>query len=94
MFIASTVLKFLREAQLINRKKHRRLFRDSVFYPRVVGLKGANLSGAFLDKVSLISTSEKELVSLEGAILRKASITEADLCRADLRDVDFRKADL
>jgi uncharacterized protein YjbI with pentapeptide repeats len=91
------VLQFLREARLINREsQHRkgRMFRGRGFYPCIVGLGGADLSDANLEKFRLISTSGEEPVSLEGAILRKANLREADLRLADLRGVDLRGADL
>jgi uncharacterized protein YjbI with pentapeptide repeats len=87
-----TVLLFLREARLINRKS--RVRKSRVIYPRVVGLRGADLSGANLREVRVISTDRKEPVSLEGAYLGGADLEGADLEGADLTDADLTKANL
>jgi hypothetical protein len=97
-----TVLQFLREARLINREcKPRKscLFKRRVFYPRIIGLDGADLSEVHLRRARLISTSGEEHVSLKEAILREANLIEADLRGADLtaaklRDASLRDADL
>jgi hypothetical protein len=92
-----TVLLFLREARLINSQQYAREGR--VIYPRVVGLRGADLSNAHLRGAQLVSTDGKETVSLEGADLRGADLRYAllggaDLKGADLRGTDLRHADL
>ena len=81
-----TVLQFLREARLINREctpRKSRLFKGRVFYPRIIGLDGADLSKAHLRRAKLISTSGEEHVSLKEAILREANLIEANLRGAD-----------
>jgi uncharacterized protein YjbI with pentapeptide repeats len=87
-----TVLLFLREARLINTQWHIREGRT--IYPRIVGLRNADLSNAHLRAIQLISTDRQEAVSLEGAILRGADLRGADLERADLRGTDLSGADL
>jgi hypothetical protein len=87
-----TVLLFLREARLINRQRHVRDGRK--IYPRIVGLRNADLSNARLRGIQLISTDRKEAVSLEGAILRGADLRGADLECADMRGADLRSADM
>ena len=87
-----TVLLFLREARLINRQWHVRDGRQ--IYPRIVGLRNADLSGAHLRGARLVSTDGKEAVSLEGADLRGADLRRAHLRGADLRGADLRGADL
>jgi uncharacterized protein YjbI with pentapeptide repeats len=67
---------------------------DVRVYPRVVGLRNADLSNARLRGIQLISTDRKEVVSLEGAILRGADLRCADLEGADMRGADLRSADL
>jgi hypothetical protein len=92
-----TVLQFLREARLINREctpRKSRLFKGRVFYPRIIGLDGADLSKAHLRRAKLINTSGEEHVSLKEAILREANLIEANLRGADLRGADLRSADL
>jgi Pentapeptide repeats (8 copies) len=90
-----TVLQFLREARLINREctpRKSRLFKGRVFYPRIIGLDGADLSKAHLRRAKLISTSGEEHVSLKEAILREANLIEANLRGADLRSANLRGA--
>jgi hypothetical protein len=60
-----TVLLFLREARLINSIP---LCREGrlVAYPRLVGLKDADLKNAHLREARLISENRREAVSLEG----------------------------
>jgi len=92
-----TVLQFLREARLINRESYPRkggLFKGGVFYPRIIGLDGADLSKADLRKARLVSTSGEEHVSLKEAILKGANLTEADLRGADLSGADLTEANL
>ena len=92
-----TVLQFLREARLINREcKPRKscLFNRRVFYPRIIGLDGADLSEVHLRRARLISTSGEEHVSLKEAILSEANLIEADLRGADLRGADLTAAKL
>jgi len=92
-----TVLQFLREARLINREcKPRKscLFKRRVFYPRIIGLDGADLSEVHLRRARLISTSGEEHVSLKEAILSEANLIEADLRGADLTAAKLRGADL
>jgi Pentapeptide repeats (8 copies) len=87
-----TVLLFLREARLINKRWRVREGRQ--IYPGIVGLRNADLSNARLRSVQLISTDRKEPVSLQGAILRRADLRCADLEGADLRGADMRSADM
>jgi hypothetical protein len=87
-----TVLLFLREARLINRQWHIRDGRK--IYPRIVGLRNADLNNARLRGIQLISTDREEAVSLEGAILRGADLRWADLEGADMRGADLRSADM
>ena len=87
-----TVLLFLREARLIN--KRWRVRKGRQLYPCIVGLRNADLSNARLRSIQLISTDRKEPVSLEGAILRRADLRCADLEGADLRGADLRGADM
>lgn len=88
----STILLFLREARLINKQQYTREGRVS--YPRVVGLRGADLSGAHLRCAQLVSTDGKEAISLEDADLRGADLRRANLMGADLGGTDLRGADL
>ena len=88
----STVLLFLREARLINKRQYAREGR--VIYPRVVGLRRADLSGAHLRGAQLVSTDGKEAVSLEDADLRGADLRYADLRGADLRKTEGLDEDL
>jgi hypothetical protein len=87
-----TVLLFLREARLISKQQYVREGR--VIYPRLVGLRGADLSKARLRGAQLVSTDRKEAISLEEAMLRGADLRDADLRGADLRGADLRGADL
>jgi hypothetical protein len=87
-----TVLLFLREARLINKQSHVRDGRK--IYPRIVGLRNADLSGAHLRDAQLRSSDGKEAISLEGADLRGADLRNAVLRGADLRGADLRGADL
>jgi multisubunit Na+/H+ antiporter MnhF subunit len=87
-----TVLLFLREARLINRKWHVR--EGQRIYPCIIRLRNADLSDAHLRGLQLISTDQKKPASLEGVILRGADLRYADLEHADLRGADLRSADL
>lgn len=87
-----TVLLFLREARLINKRWRVREGRQ--IYPCIIGLRNADLSNARLRSIQLISTDRKEAVSLEGAILRRADLRCADLEGADLRGADLSSADM
>jgi hypothetical protein len=87
-----TVLLFLREERLINRQWHVRDGRK--IYPRIVGMRDADLSNARLRGIQLISTDRKEAVSPEGAILRGADLRCADLECADMRGADMGSADM
>jgi uncharacterized protein YjbI with pentapeptide repeats len=87
-----TVLLFLREARLINRQWRVRDGRKN--YPRIVGLRNADLSGARLRNAQLLSSDGKEAISLEGADLRGTDLRGAVLRGADLRGADLRGADL
>jgi hypothetical protein len=92
-----TVLQFLREARLINREctpRKSRSYKRRVFYSRIIGLDGADLSEVHLPRARLISTSGDEHVSLKEAILREANLIEADLRGADLRGADLTAAKL
>lgn len=86
------VLMFLREARLINRQWHVRDGRK--IYPRIVGLRNADLSGAHLRDAQLLSSDGKETISLEGADLRGTDLRVAVLRGADLRGADLRGTDL
>jgi hypothetical protein len=86
------VLEFLRELRSVIMNEHD--LGDVRVYPRVVGLRGADLTNASLRGVQLISTDRKEPVSMEGAILESADLRYADLKRADLRGANMRSADL
>jgi hypothetical protein len=83
----STVLLFLREARLINKQQYVR--EGQVIYPRIVGLRGADLSKARLRSAQLVSTDRKESVSLEETILRGADLRGADLRGAIPSEVDW-----
>jgi hypothetical protein len=54
-----TVLLFLREARLINRQWHVREGRKN--YPRIVGLRNADLSGAHLRDAQLLTATGRRL---------------------------------
>jgi uncharacterized protein YjbI with pentapeptide repeats len=82
--------EFLRELRSVIMNEHKL---ESVrVYPRVVGLRSADFTDAYLRGIQLISTDRKEAVSLEGAILQGADLRWADLERADLRGADMRDA--
>ncbi len=96
---------FLREARLINRFDYYPEQEPvAPYYAHYVGLADADLSGANLKDARLISTSEKEPISLKGAnlkgaklsgaILRGADLSGADLSGADLSGVDLGEPDL
>jgi Pentapeptide repeats (8 copies) len=87
-----TVLLFLREARLINGDHHVRDGR--MIYPRVVGLRIADLTNARLHDIQLVSTDREETVFLEGTVLKGAELRHAILEGADLRDANLRGADL
>jgi uncharacterized protein YjbI with pentapeptide repeats len=87
-----TVLLFLRESRLINRDQHDRNGRT--VYPRIIGLRDADLKNAKLRGAKLINADRDEPVSLEGAILEGADLQGADLEGADLEGADLRKAKL
>jgi uncharacterized protein YjbI with pentapeptide repeats len=70
------------------------LFKRRVFYPRIIGLDGADLSEVHLRRARLFSTSGEEHVSLKEAILSEANLIEADLRGADLRGADLTAAKL
>jgi Pentapeptide repeats (8 copies) len=88
-----TVLLFLREARLINSQARCHEGR-LVAYPRLVGLKDADLKNAHLREARLISEDRREAVSLEGADLEGADLVDADLESADLRKVVLKSATL
>ena len=87
-----TVLLFLREARLINGDHHVRDGR--MIYPRVVGLRIADLTNARLHDIQLVSTDREETVFLEGTVLKGAELRHAIPEGADLRDANLRGADL
>jgi hypothetical protein len=90
-----TVLLFLREARLINRHEYSPKEEPSVtYYAHYVGLEDADFSGADLEGTRLISSSEKEHISLKGANFRGAKLRRAILRRADLSGADLSSADL
>jgi hypothetical protein len=84
--------EFLRELRSVIMNDHD--LGDVKVYPRVVGLRNADFSNARLRGIQLSSTDRKEVVSLEGAILRGADLRSADLEGADMRGADLRSADL
>jgi hypothetical protein len=86
------LLLFLREMRLINR--YRNEPGDPEIFPQIVGLNGADLEKADLSGARLISTSRREPVSLEGAILKNADLAGADLERANLQGADLTDASL
>lgn len=89
------VLMFLREARLINRFVYYPEQQPVVpYYAHYVGLADADLSGANLKDARLISTSEKEPISLKGANLKGAELSGAILRGTDLRGADLSDADL
>jgi len=99
------VLRFLREARLINRYTYYPEKGSKViYYAHYVGLEDADLSGVNLEGARLISTNKKIPISLKranlkcaklsGAILRGADLSGADLSGADQEDPDLSGADL
>jgi hypothetical protein len=87
-----TILLFLREARLINRKDH---LRDCLkLNPPIVGLRDADLTNANLRHAKLINTNRDEPISLEEANLEGADLLGADLQGADLQKTNLKKADL
>jgi hypothetical protein len=86
------LLLFLREMRLINRFKNEPGAAKT--FPQIVGLNGADLEKADLRGARLISTSRKEPVSLEGAILKNADLAGADLECASLARADLQGADM
>lgn len=91
-----TVVRFLREAQLVNRGDRHETTngRESHFYAHYVGLQDADLSGANLSDLRLISAKEKYPVSLRGANLKDAKLSAAILSGADLSEADLSGTDL
>jgi hypothetical protein len=55
------VLKFLRELQMINRSRH--VLEGATVYPRIVGLRGADLSHADVRDVPLLSADQAQRIS-------------------------------
>lgn len=86
------VLQFLRESRLIN--KEHNVLEGVTIHPCIVGLRDADLRGAKLQDMRLISSDRTESVSLEGAIFQGANLRNADLEGADLREADLRGAGL
>jgi|SRR5215216_5896042 len=80
------VLRFLREARLINREKL--ILEGRTIYARYVGLRGADLTNANLRNIKLVDAA------LEGAILENADLRYADLTNADLRGANLKGANL
>jgi uncharacterized protein YjbI with pentapeptide repeats len=89
-----TVLLFLREARLINRYDYAPPGKGQsvVYYAHYVGLRCADLSGANLKNVRLISGSRKEPVSLQGANLKGAKLSRSLLIEADLSEANLSGA--
>jgi uncharacterized protein YjbI with pentapeptide repeats len=87
-----TILLFLREARLINRKEHPRDGRK--INPPIVGLEDADLRNANLRRAKLINTDRNEPISLGGANLEGADLQGADLEGADLGKTNLNKANL
>jgi hypothetical protein len=79
-----TILLFLREARLINRKDLPR--ECPKVNPPIVGLRDADLTNANLRRAKLIDSRRNEPVSLEGANLEGAALQGPDLEGADLSD--------
>lgn len=80
------VLRFLREARLINRKEI--TLEGRTIYDRYVGLWGADLSNANLRKFKLVDAA------LEGTNLQNTDLANADLSGADLRGATLHNANL
>jgi|SRR5215217_6341491 len=78
------VLRFLREARLINTEE--RVLEGRTIYPCYVGLKDADLTHADLRNIKL------EEADLEGANLENANLTNANLRGANLQGVNLRGA--
>jgi uncharacterized protein YjbI with pentapeptide repeats len=77
-----TVLQFLREARLINKKEYFGI------PAHIVGLRYADLKNANLSDMPLRS-SKGEAISLEGAFLQHADLRNANLTDADLSGADL-----
>jgi uncharacterized protein YjbI with pentapeptide repeats len=98
-----TVLLFLRESRLINSKALCRNGRV-VAHARLVGLADADLKNADLRGARLISTDDREAVSLErvnlegsdlsGAILQCTDLSGANLSKANLKGANLTFANL
>jgi len=90
-----SVLQFLYEAQLINRRES--TFVEGVTYKlgpaRIVGLSGADLRSADLRYIYL-SDAALNGALLDNADLREAKLRDIDLGGAYLSGADFRGADL
>jgi uncharacterized protein YjbI with pentapeptide repeats len=89
------VLQFLYETRLISRGE---ILENRKIEPRVVGLSGADLTGAKLRYIKLKGTA-LDGANLENADLREAKLSGIDLggaylSGADLSDADLRGADL
>jgi uncharacterized protein YjbI with pentapeptide repeats len=85
-----TVLLFLREARLINGEHDVRDGR--MIYPRVVGLRIADLTNARLQDIQLVSTDREETVFLEGTVLKGAELRHTILEGVGLRGAELRNA--
>jgi hypothetical protein len=81
-----SVVRFLYEAQLINKDK--KVLLDKEFEARIVGLDGADLTNATLRYLTL------EEAALDGAILENADLRNAKLSRIDLGGAFLSAADL
>jgi hypothetical protein len=82
----TSVVRFLYEAQLINKKK--KTLSGIDFEPRIVGLDGADLTNANLRYLTL------EEAALNGAILEDADLRNAKLSRIDLGGAFLSGTDL
>jgi hypothetical protein len=83
------ILRFLYEAQLINRWKKKLKPDDATeFKPRIVGLDGADLKTANLRYLTL------EEAALDGALLENADLRDAKLSKIDLGGAYLSGADL
>jgi hypothetical protein len=91
-----TVVRFLREAQLINRDNRHETTngREFHFYVHYVGLQDADLSRVNLSDLRLTSASKNYSVSLRGANLKDAKLSRATLSGADLGEADLSGTDL